>query len=116
MPKDQEVQLLEDDDRQVGFGEAEEKRVIATVQSQVIMAKKFDIGVTLSLSDQATKKLSAFNAKIGSIGKRMAGIGRTIRNNVTLPVAILGGFAVKAATSMEDAWIGVAKTVNAIGG
>ncbi len=41
MPKDQEVQLLEDNDRSVGFGEAEEKRVIATVQAQVIMAKKF---------------------------------------------------------------------------
>jgi TP901 family phage tail tape measure protein len=61
---------------------------------------------------QAMMKVSAAGDAMIKAGGKMSSIGKTLTTGVTLPIALLGAGAIKAAIDWESAFTGVEKTVD----
>lgn len=72
-----------------------------------------EMAVQSSLFTKAGAVLESAGGKMQSIGKGMESAGRSLTKNVTLPLAALGGAALKTAIDYESAFAGVRKTVDA---
>lgn len=59
-----------------------------------------------------SQKLQTLGAKMSTFGQKMTSMGRSATMAFTLPVALLGGKAVRSAMEFESAMTGVAKTTD----
>lgn len=60
-----------------------------------------------------TKSLETHAKRAEALGKRLSDIGQSLTTKLTLPLAALGGIAVKTAMEFESSFAGVRKTVDA---
>lgn len=59
------------------------------------------------------KELSKIERKMNQFGNRLQDVGRKLTTTLTVPLALVGGAAVKTASDWESAFAGVVKTVDA---
>ncbi len=60
-----------------------------------------------------TKSLELHAKKAEALGKRLSDVGQSLTTKLTIPLAALGGIAVKSAMDFESSFAGVRKTVDA---
>ena len=63
--------------------------------------------------DKAVKAFKRADRSASRFGKKLRSVGGTMTTRMTLPLAILGGVAIKTAIDFESAFTGVRKTVTA---
>lgn len=59
------------------------------------------------------KNMNTVSSRIEKVGKGFTDVGKTLTAGVTVPMGLLGGASVKAASDFESAFAGVRKTVDA---
>jgi len=59
------------------------------------------------------KNMKTVSSRIEKVGKGFTDVGKTLTAGVTVPMGLLGGASVKAASDFESAFAGVRKTVDA---
>ena len=81
---------------------------IGTLRGLLVLDDKFSAKL-----DVASSKLDATGKKWTAIGGQLNAVGSQLTKTVTLPLLLIGGAAIKAASDFQSSFAGVEKTVTA---